>query len=185
MLAFLAERVRRDLQFSNIFLVDLGASLAYAAATLFIVSRPDLTLSGRSALIWLGLTYLTLHAAKIWLVVYLERRGGDAREFVATETLVTSGFYAFSRNPVYLVSLIQSLVWSLALLVGAGGQSTAWVGYALAPLLFYAHYWGMDRLIIPNEEAALRQKHPEEFVAYCARVRRWLGRRAGAETASR
>jgi protein-S-isoprenylcysteine O-methyltransferase Ste14 len=184
-LALLAGRIRRDLQFSNIFLVDLTASLAYALATLLIISQGDLAPKGELALIWFGVAYLGLHAAKILLVIYLERQGGDAREFVGSERLVTSGFYAFSRNPVYLLSLAQSLIWSLALIFGSAGGHAAWVAYYLAPLLLYAHYWGMDRLIIPNEEAALRLKHPVEFGAYCARVRRWLGRRPQGGNASR
>ncbi len=90
----------------------------------------------------------------------------------------TSGFYAWSRNPVYVVSLIESFLWSILLVILAQGQEAAVIGYALAPALLYGHYWGMDRLIVPHEEAALKSGHPEEFAAYCASVRRWFGRRA-------
>ncbi len=177
MLDLVVRRVRRDLQFSNIFLVDLAASLAYALATLFVLSRDDFSCAGCLALIGLGVVYLGLHAAKIWLVMRLERQGGDARQFMGSERLVTAGFYSVSRNPVYCLSLAQSLIWSLALVAASTGEQAAGVAYALAPLLLYAHYWGMDRLIVPNEEAALRRRHPAEFDAYCARVRRWFGRR--------
>jgi protein-S-isoprenylcysteine O-methyltransferase Ste14 len=177
-IAFLADRVRRDLQFSRIFLVDFAASAAYAAGTLVLLGLADPTESGARALIFAAMGYALLFVLKIALVVYLEKSGGDAREFVGSETLVTSGFYSFSRNPVYVMSLLQSLVWSLGLAgLGVGGHSFAWLAYLCAPTLLYGHYWGMDRLIVPNEEAALRARHPEAFAAYCAEVNRWLGRR--------
>lgn len=177
LLNFLADRVRRDLQFSNIFRVDFAAALAYTAATLYLLARNDLFPHAAPVLLALVAAYAVLHVVKILLVIYLERRGGDAREFVGSERLVTSGVYAFSRNPVYVLSLVQSFVWSLILVCLGAGHANAWLAHALALTLLYAHYWGMDRLIVPHEEAALRRKHPEEFAAYCARVRRWFGRR--------
>jgi protein-S-isoprenylcysteine O-methyltransferase Ste14 len=35
----------------------------------------------------------------------------------------------------------------------------------------------LDRVVIPHEEATLRQAFGADFDAYCARVRRWIGRR--------
>lgn len=177
-LGFVAQRFRQDLQFSRIFLVDFVACAAYAAMTLLLLGLADPTLQGARALIFAGLGWIVFFVLKILLVVYLEKRGGDAREFVGSETLVTSGVYAFSRNPVYVMSLLQSLCWSLGLVgLGLGGHPYAWLACLAAPALLYGHYWGMDRLIVPNEEAALRAKHPEEFAAYCARVNRWFGPR--------
>lgn len=174
-LVFLLERIRRDLQFSIIFRVEFVASMGYAAMTVFLLDRDDLTPQGAPILMRLALLYAALHVAKIMLVIDLERRGGDTREFVGSEELVTTGVYAYSRNPVYVLSIAQSFVWSLALVcLGAGGRD-ALIAFTLAPLLLYGHYWGIDRLIIPNEEAALEQKHPEAFAAYRARVRRWVG----------
>ena len=70
----------------------------------------------------LVVAYAALHMLKIGLVWYLERSGGDAREFVGSDHLVTGGFYAYSRNPVYLLSLFQSFVWSLILICLAAGH---------------------------------------------------------------
>ncbi len=176
-LAFFTERVRRDLQFSNIFRVDFTASIAYSAATLFFLAGAELSPQLAPVLLELVSTYAVLHAIKILLVIYLEKQGGDAREFIGSEQLVTRGVYAFSRNPVYVLSLVQSFVWSLILICLGAGSPHAWLSYALAAALLYGHYWGMDRLIIPHEEAALRRRHPEAFATYCARVRRWFGRR--------
>jgi protein-S-isoprenylcysteine O-methyltransferase Ste14 len=178
LVAFLADRARRDLQFSRIFLVDFAASAAYAATTLLLLGVADPTESGARALIFAAMGYALLFVLKIALVIYLEMRGGDAREFVGSERLVTDGVYAYPRNPVYVMSLLQSLVWSLGLVgLGMDGRPCAILALIAAPALLYGHYWGMDVLIIPNEEAALRARHPQEFAAYCAKVNRWLGRK--------
>jgi protein-S-isoprenylcysteine O-methyltransferase Ste14 len=181
-LAVVVGRIRRDLQFSRIFLVDFVACAAYAGVTLALLAVVDPTEAGVLALFLAAVGWIFFFVLKILVVVYLERRGGDAREFVGSETLVTSGLYAFSRNPVYVISLIQSLAWSLGLLglgLGLGGHPFAFIACAAAPALLYGHWWGMDRLIVPNEEAALRRRHGPAFDAYCARVNRWLGRRRG------
>jgi protein-S-isoprenylcysteine O-methyltransferase Ste14 len=178
LLAFFVERVRRDLQFSRIFLVDLAASGAYAAITLLFLALAAPSETGARDLLLAAMGWTAFCALKIALVVHLEKRGGDAREFVGSETLVTGGVYAYSRNPVYVMSLLQSLCWSLGLIgLGLDGHPYGCLAYLAAPLLLYVHWWGMDRLIVPNEEAALRARHPEEFAAYCARVNRWIGRR--------
>lgn len=175
-LGFVAYRVRRDLQFSRIFLVDFVASGAYAAMTLLLLALRWPPEQGAVALICAGIGYALFLAIKILLVVYLEKCGGDARAFVGSSKLVTHGVYAFSRNPVYVVSLIQSLCWSLGLIgLGFTGHPYAALAWLSAPALLYGHYWGMDRLIVPNEEAALQATHPAEFAAYCARVNRWIG----------
>lgn len=175
-LAFIVQRVRQDLQFSRIFLVDFAACAAYAATTLLLLGLSDPAEDGARALIFAAMGWILFFGLKILLVVYLEKRGGDAREFVGSDILVTSGVYGLSRNPVYVMSLLQSLCWSLGLLgLGASGHPYAWLAYLAAPALLYGHWWGMDRLIVPHEEAALRARHPLEFAAYCSRVNRWFG----------
>ncbi len=76
--------------------------------------------------------------------------------------LVVSGFYRFSRNPMYLGMLCLLLAWGMWL-----GQAVALAG----PLL-----WGLwiDRLQIVPEERALRARFGDAYAAYCQRVRRWL-----------
>ncbi len=177
-LSFFMQRVKRDLQFSNIFLVDFVVSLVYAGATVAFLNRDALSARWATAAMILAIAYAALHIGKIMLIIELERRGGDARQFVGSEQLVTSGVYAWSRNPVYLISLLQSALWSLGLVfLCVEGRDFSWA-IAVATLLLYAHYWGQDRLIIPNEEAALMKRHPVDFPAYCARVQRWFGRKA-------
>jgi protein-S-isoprenylcysteine O-methyltransferase Ste14 len=79
-----------------------------------------------------------------------------------TSTLVTSGVYRLTRNPMYLglaLLLIGWAVWLTSLL--------ALVGVAVFVLYIY-------RFQIRPEERVLATKFPAEYPAYQARVRRWL-----------
>jgi protein-S-isoprenylcysteine O-methyltransferase Ste14 len=79
-----------------------------------------------------------------------------------TTTIVRTGPYRFSRNPIYLAfSLVQLglSLWvnSLALLI------------TLIPAV--ALMW---RVVIPREERYLEARFPSEYSPYKASVRRWL-----------
>ena len=80
-------------------------------------------------------------------------------------TLVTSGVYAWTRNPMYLGLSVLLLGWAINL-----GTLTPLV---LAPLFipFIRH------VQIRPEEHALRARFGEDYARYCQRVNRWLGRR--------
>ena len=82
--------------------------------------------------------------------------------FRDVRALVTGGVYRFTRNPMYLGMALVLL--GCAVTVGA---ATA----LLVPPVFMAiiHF----RFILP-EEAMLLELFPEEFPAYCKKVRRWL-----------
>jgi protein-S-isoprenylcysteine O-methyltransferase Ste14 len=76
--------------------------------------------------------------------------------------LVTSGIYAYTRNPMYLGMAAWLLAWS------------AWLG-TLAGLIgapLFVLY--MNRFQIGPEERALSGLFGTEFAAYRARVRRWF-----------
>lgn len=77
-------------------------------------------------------------------------------------SLVTSGIYRFTRNPMYLGDAL----------------------ILLAVAVFFSHPYGlagvagfvvwMSVLQIPAEERALRARFGEAYEAYCALVRRWI-----------
>ena len=82
-----------------------------------------------------------------------------------TSQVITTGVFAISRNPLYLgaaflffgVALMMNVLWTLATLLVS---------------MVVCHY----ALIIP-EEKYLAAKFGEEYRAYTATVRRWLGRK--------
>ena len=77
-------------------------------------------------------------------------------------TMVISGPYQFTRNPMYL---------GLALLTAAFALffNTWWIAILLVPAVFL-----MNRLVIAREEAYLRRRFGAEYEAYCRKVRRWI-----------
>ncbi len=77
--------------------------------------------------------------------------------------LVTTGIYAWSRNP-------QNLGWTLFLLgVGVAAQSGV-------VLLLAGLFWLVFRSYLPLEEEVLRQRFGSEYKNYCEKVRRYFGR---------
>jgi protein-S-isoprenylcysteine O-methyltransferase Ste14 len=79
------------------------------------------------------------------------------------EALATSGPYAYTRNPLYLGSLLMGLGFCAA-------ARSWWVGVALV-VMFFAIYLP----VIRDEEAFLRRTFPE-FEEYARRVPRMLPR---------
>jgi protein-S-isoprenylcysteine O-methyltransferase Ste14 len=79
------------------------------------------------------------------------------------EALATSGPYAYTRNPLYLGSLLMGVGFAVA-------AQSWWVGVALV-VMFLAIYLP----VIRDEEAFLRTKFPE-FDEYAQRVPRMVPR---------
>ena len=79
------------------------------------------------------------------------------------EALATSGPYAYTRNPLYLGSLLIGVGFAIA-------ARSWWIGVALLAM-FFAIYLP----VIKNEEAFLREKFPE-FEEYARQVPRMLPR---------
>jgi protein-S-isoprenylcysteine O-methyltransferase Ste14 len=80
----------------------------------------------------------------------------------AASSLVTSGIYHVTRNPMYVGLSFVLLAWAIFL-------SSAW---ALLGLLAFVLYIG--RFQIAPEERALAKLFGSEYTAYQAKVRRWL-----------
>ncbi len=92
--------------------------------------------------------------------VYIIRGGKDRK--VYAEGLVTGGFFAHCRNPLYVGNLLILL-----------GLFTIWNGVAAwavgVPFFLFGYV-----SIVAAEERFLRGKFGEEFDAYCSRVPRWI-----------
>ncbi|PLW81153.1 protein-S-isoprenylcysteine methyltransferase [Kineobactrum sediminis] len=90
------------------------------------------------------------------------RAGNDMVPFRNVSTLVTTGVYGFTRNPMYL--------GMVAILLGIAVTVGALTALIVVPLFMLVIQW---RYIYPEEELLQRQ-FPEEFSAYRRQVRRWL-----------
>lgn len=80
----------------------------------------------------------------------------------ASSSIVRSGIYRYSRNPMYLGFALILAAWALALASPL----------ALLGVLIFVLY--MNRFQIAPEERALEALFGEAFDRYRARVRRWL-----------
>ena len=77
-------------------------------------------------------------------------------------SLVVGGIYRFSRNPIYLGLL----------LILTGGAFSLANGLSFLLLPVFVGY--MNRFQIAPEERHMQEKFGDEFLAYKARVRRWI-----------
>src|SRR6185436_13319651 len=80
----------------------------------------------------------------------------------STSSLVVSGIYKYTRNPMYLGFGLVLLGWS------------AFLSNLAALALVPAFVFYMNRFQILPEENVLASLFPREYPAYCAKVRRWV-----------
>ena len=80
----------------------------------------------------------------------------------STSSLVVSGIYRYTRNPMYLGFLLILLAWAAAL------------SNMLALVMLPAFVLYMNRFQISPEERVLASRFAQDYAEYRARVRRWL-----------
>lgn len=101
-------------------------------------------------------------ALVLWASSTLSRSGTAILPHHAATRLVTSGPFAWSRNPIYFGELL--------LITGLGGVEGAFA-YLVAAVVFVV---AMTQFAIIREEAHLAARFAGEWQAYAARVRRWV-----------
>ncbi len=118
--------------------------------------------------VWLApIAYVLLAAGLLLLIVAIV-------SFVASRTtinplrpsgassLITTGVFRLSRNPIYLADLLILAAFAV------------WLGNVLNVVFLAAFVWYINRFQILPEERALMNLFGESYVAYFAKVRRWL-----------
>ncbi len=91
------------------------------------------------------------------------KRVGTAIEpWKPTTKILTTGFYAWSRNPIYIGFCMIN--------IGIGiSSNNFWIFISFIPAAVLLYY-----VAIAKEEAYLEDKFGEEYIAYKAEVRRWI-----------
>lgn len=79
-----------------------------------------------------------------------------------TTKIITTGFFAISRNPIYLALCVACIGVGMIL-------QSWWVLFSVIPAALLLYHF-----VIAREEAYLEQKFGEAYLQYKARVRRWL-----------
>lgn len=80
----------------------------------------------------------------------------------SSSSLVNSGIYQHTRNPMYLGFLLALCGYSL------------WLGNPIAFLFLPAFVLYMNRFQIQPEERALHSIFGQRFKTYCSQTRRWI-----------
>jgi len=145
----------------NIGVVIVGLALAYLGTMIdSLLGAPTLN-STVAAMIGASLLALGF-LLRVWATVYFYAHSMRVISLEPQASLITTGPYRFSRNPLYLGGNVF-IFFGAALLLGS---PTALVATAL-------HLPVMDRFI-RREEDLLQRQFGDPWQAYEQRVRRWL-----------
>ena len=112
---------------------------------------------------WLGALVFGLALALFaWAIVTMTRAGSNVPTNRPTTTIVESGPYRFTRNPIYLGMFLGLIGLAIAF-------DTLWLLIMLVPFALVIRYG-----VVAREEAYLERKFGDVYRAYRSRVRRWL-----------
>ena len=136
-----------------------GIALQHAAPLGWPVLLPPTVTRGVGAVMVIAGLSLDL-----WALATLHRARTNILPHRPAERLVTHGPFALSRNPIYVGYTL--LTAGLGLVLSNPWLMAAAVIAALAT----------DRLAARREESHLAARFGEAFIAYAARVPRWIGR---------
>jgi protein-S-isoprenylcysteine O-methyltransferase Ste14 len=96
-----------------------------------------------------------------WAIVTITREGSNVPTNQPTTTIVESGPYRFTRNPIYLAMFLALIGFTIAF-------DTLWLLMTLVPFALVIRYG-----VVAREEAYLEHKFGDVYRRYCSRVRRW------------
>ena len=139
----------------------------YFLAAMLVMSGLHFLLPIRHVLsgFWAYLGGTVIGASVVLAVVsagLFDQHGTTIKPFEESTTLVITGPFKYSRNPMYL-GLVGILV-GLAFVLGT----------ATPVVVIPVFVWLITRRFIVVEEAALAARFGDQYAAYKARVRRWL-----------
>ena len=97
-----------------------------------------------------------------WAIVTIIRAGSNVPGNRPTTTIVESGPYRFTRNPIYLGMLMGLIGLAIAF-------DDLWLLLMLMPFALVIRYG-----VVAREEAYLERKFGDDYRGYRSRVRRWL-----------
>ena len=113
---------------------------------------------------WLGAMVFVLALALFaWAIATITRAGSNVPTNRPTTTIVQSGPYRFTRNPIYLGMFLALIGLAIAF-------DNLWLLLLLLlPFALVIHYG-----VVAREEAYLERTFGDVYRGYRSRVRRWL-----------
>jgi len=97
-----------------------------------------------------------------WAIVTITRAGSNVPTNRTTTTIVESGPYRFTRNPIYLGMFLGLIRLAIAF-------DNLWPLVMLVPFVLVIRYG-----VVGRKEAYLDRKFGDIYRGYRSRVRRWL-----------
>jgi protein-S-isoprenylcysteine O-methyltransferase Ste14 len=138
----------------------LFGCMAEMALVHFLFPTPVVQLVGLTSLGW------GLFAAAVLMAVLAKRRFDIAetpvRPFTESTSVVESGLFRYSRNPMYLAMVIG--------LIGFGVAIGDWLPFIIIP----AFIWIIRTQFIAYEEQLMEARFGQDYLDYKSRIRRWL-----------
>ena len=112
---------------------------------------------------WLGALLFALALALfVWAIATMTRGGSNVPTNLPTTTIVDTGPYRFTRNPIYLAMVLGLIGLAIAF-------NTLWLLLVAVPFALVIRYG-----VIAREEAYLERKFGDVYRRYRSGVRRWL-----------
>jgi protein-S-isoprenylcysteine O-methyltransferase Ste14 len=112
---------------------------------------------------WLGAVVVALALALfVWAIATVTRAGSNVPTNRPTTTIVDSGPYRFTRNPIYLGMVLGLIGLAIAF-------NSLWLLLTLVAFALVIRYG-----VVAREEVYLERKFGDVYRRYRARVRRWL-----------
>jgi len=112
---------------------------------------------------WIGgMVFVAALTLVAWAIVTITRAGSNVPTSMPTTTIVETGPYRFTRNPIYLGMCLGLVGLAIAF-------NNLWLLGTLAPFAFVIRYG-----VVAREEAYLERKFGDAYRHYRTRVRRWL-----------
>lgn len=121
---------------------------------------PELPITLADALMWLALGFSI--SLLIWSMVTFRRYQTSIGYNLPARSLMTTGPFAYSRNPVYAG-------FAMLMLALACSYNNLWIVILMIPTCL-----AVNQLVIKNEEAYLERHFKEAYQAYRKTVRRWF-----------
>ena len=112
---------------------------------------------------WLGaLVFAVALALFGWAIVTMTRAGTNVPSRLPTTTIVDTGPFGFTRNPIYVGMMLGLIGLAIAF-------NSLWLLLMLVPFAVVIRY-----AVVAREEAYLERRFGDAYRGYRSRVRRWL-----------
>jgi protein-S-isoprenylcysteine O-methyltransferase Ste14 len=109
-----------------------------------------------------ALVFVLALALFAWAIITISRAGSNVPTNRPTTTIVESGPYRFTRNPIYVAMFLALIGLAIAF-------DTLWLFITLVPFALVIRYG-----VVAREEAYLERKFGDVYRFYRSRVRRWV-----------